>query len=274
MGAYCSTLWGNGGAIHEYVEHRLEKENQYSYGVRLARIVPCHLSRPFANQVTTFGRQHEFADITWYLSQKRVVYRIDDRVSSNVSQNGLWDHLGFRLVPSLVLLIVRSTEEGDVVGKCSTAKLTTNLQINGACGLTNDDLYNNILMRYVTGSTAYLGKQEDSLDFDITYYRSKDQKIPRHYEDVLEDIEQMTVFKYGGLPHLRNNQNMAFEGLIKNYKKARTFMEVKEKFDPIGLFSSEWKDQVLGQKGGVSIAKEGCALEGLCVCSEDIDCAS
>ncbi|KAI3719258.1 hypothetical protein L6452_20153 [Arctium lappa] len=310
-----------------------------------------------SDQVTTFGRQHEFADITWYPSQKRVVYRIDDRVSSNVSGNGLWDHLGFRATPSLVLLILRSSEEdqeakGDVAGKCSAGKVTTDVLIKGAYGLTNDgiifkgypvvgyqnrlqasggclkgpmdaeitacpwdpqvkglffhqttfsivlskakdfiqdiqklvkitpqslcglDLYNGILMRYVTGSSsAYLGKQEDSLDFDITYYRSKDPKIPRLFEDVLEEIEQMAVFKYGGLPHWGKNRNVAFKGAIEKYKKARKFMEVKEKFDPLGLFSSEWTNQVLGLKGGLSIVKEGCALEGLCLCSEDIHCA-
>ncbi|XP_023732173.1 probable L-gulonolactone oxidase 6 [Lactuca sativa] len=309
-----------------------------------------------SDQVVTFGRQHEFADMIWYPSQKQVVYRIDDRVSTNVSGNGLWDHPGFRAIPSLVLLILRSTEEGqeargDVFGKCIGGKLTINTLTNGAYGLTNDgiifkgypvvgyqnrlqasggclkghkdaeltacswdpqvkglffhqttfsidlskakdfiqdvqklvsiaprslcgvDLYNGILMRYVTSSKAYLGKQEDSLDFDITYYRSKDPKIPRLFEDVLEEIEQMAVFKYGGLPHWGKNRNVAFEGAIKKYKKGREFLKVKKKFDSLGLFSSEWTDQILGLKSGLSMFKDGCALEGLCVCSLDIHCA-
>ncbi|KAJ0453220.1 putative oxidoreductase [Helianthus annuus] len=311
-----------------------------------------------SDQVIAFGRQHEFADITWYPSQKRVVYRIDDRVSSNVSGNGLWDHPGFRSTPSLALLILRSSyssylyaliiaeedqeAKGDAAGKCRNGKLTTNTLIRSAFGLTNDgiifkgypvigyqnrlqasggclkglkdaeitacpwdprvkglffhqttfsivlskakdfiqdvqklvsiapqslcgiDLYNGILMRYVTGSNAYIGKQEDSLDFDITYYRSRDPKTPRLYEDVLEEIEQMAVFKYDGWG---KNRNVAFEGAIKKYKKSREFLKVKEKYDPLGLFSSEWTDQVLGLKGGLTIVKEGCALEGLCVCS-------
>ncbi|KAK1424996.1 hypothetical protein QVD17_20338 [Tagetes erecta] len=309
-----------------------------------------------SDQVASFGRQHEFADITWYPSQKRAVYRIDDRVASNVSGNGLWDHPGFRATPTLALIILRSTEEdqearGDAAGKCIGGKLTTNTLIKGAFGLTNDgiifrgypvigyqnrlqasggcvkgindagitacpwdprvkglffhqttfsivlskakyfiqdiqklvtlapqslcglDLYNGILMRYVTGSNAYIGKQEDSIDFDITYYRSKDPKTPRLYEDVLEEIEQMAVFKYGGLPHWGKNRNVAFIGVIKKYKNAREFLKVKEKYDPLGLFSSEWTDNVLGLKDGLTVDKEGCALEGLCVCSEDIHCA-
>ncbi|VAI11069.1 unnamed protein product [Triticum turgidum subsp. durum] len=90
-----------------------------------------------------------------------------------------------------------------------------------------------ILLRYIKASSAYLGKPEDSVDFDITYYRS----------------------------------------YTKGEPEAGKFLEVKGRYDPDGIFSSEWSDQVLGINGSPIIVEKGCAIEGLCVCSEDSHCA-
>ncbi|KAJ6334730.1 hypothetical protein OIU78_011572 [Salix suchowensis] len=370
-GAHGSTLWGKGSAIHDYVValtivspggskdgyakvRRLNETNsseldaaRVSLGVlgviskvtlQLQPLFKRSISyvvksdTDLGDQVASFGRQHEFADISWYPSQGKAVYRVDDRVSSNTSGNGLYDSIPFRSTLSLGLAVIRATEDTqesmkDPDGKCASAKLITSTLIQMAYGLTNNGLvftgypiigyhnrlqssgtcldspedalitacpwdsrikgeyffqatfsislsvvknfiqdvqklvkmepralcgleqYNGILMRYVKASSAYLGKEDDALDFDITFYRNKDPAKPRLYEDILEEIEQLAVFKYGGLPHWGKNRNLVFSGALEKYKKAGAFLRVKEKYDPLGLFSNEWTDQVLGLKG-------------------------
>lgn len=61
------------------------------------------------DQAVAFGKKHEFADIVWYPSQNKVVYRIDDRVSTDTPGNGVYDFLGFRAIPSQHIALARST---------------------------------------------------------------------------------------------------------------------------------------------------------------------
>ncbi|KAL6005728.1 hypothetical protein ACLOJK_006299 [Asimina triloba] len=306
------------------------------------------------DNAVTFGDQHEFGHILWYPNQRKVVYRIDDRISSNASGNGRIDF--FQSAPASASVSLRSTEEsheatGNIDGKCEDARLIMSRHVTMGYGLMNDDksfagypvvgfhnrlqaygscldspedgvqtscgwdprvkgvffhqttftvglskvkdfirdvqtlrditpkamcgleMFGGILMRYVKASTAYLGAQEDGIDFDVTYFRSRDPTTPRLYEDFMEEVEQLGLFKYGGTPHWGKNRNLAFDGVIRKFDKRAEFLRVKQKLDPLGLFSSEWTDQILGIEGKASILKEGCALEGLCVCSEDLHCA-
>ncbi|RWW61716.1 hypothetical protein BHE74_00031210 [Ensete ventricosum] len=141
--------------------------------------------------------------------------------------------------------------------------------------LCGSELFMGFFMRFLRNSTAYLGKTDDVVEFDITYYRSMDPKLPRLYEDVLEEIEQMALFKYHGLPHWGKNRNVGFLN-IKNKLGAKLdkFVSAMQKYDSNGLFSSDWTDAVLGLRGKeVVVQGNGCALEGLCICSTDDHCA-
>ncbi|KAM7261005.1 hypothetical protein ACFE04_026480 [Oxalis oulophora] len=394
VGAHGSSLWGKGPSIQEYViemrivspgengsarvwvlndqtTNNLFNAAKVSLGVlgvisqvtlqlepmfkRSITYVPKSDSN-LGDEVLNFGHQYEFADISWYPSQRKATYRVDHRVPSNTPGNGLYDATGFRSQVSLSLAAIRTAEESqefthDAIGKCVTGKLiSTTLEVE-SFGLTNNDfiftgypvigyqnrlqssgsclyshndalftacawdprvkgnfyfqttfsialpmvkefiqdiqklaelephafcgidMYNGILMRYVKASSAYLGKQQDAIDFDITYYRSKDPLTPRLFEDILEEVEQIAIFKYNALPHWGKNRNVAFNGVIEKYKNAASFLKVKEMFDPLGLFSSQWTDQILGLSNGTYIEREGCGLEGLCICSKDSHCA-
>ncbi|XP_074294621.1 putative L-gulonolactone oxidase 1 [Silene latifolia] len=148
-------------------------------------------------------------------------------------------------------------------------KKLVNAKPTSLCGV---EIYLGILMRYVKASSAYLGKDKDGIDFDMTYYRSHEPFAPRLYDDILSEIEQIAIFKYNALPHWGKNRNVAFEGVINKYKDGNKFLDVKKRYDPLGLFSNEWTDQILGLKGTVTMNGVGCGREGLCICTDDIDC--
>ncbi|MQL77051.1 hypothetical protein Taro_009435, partial [Colocasia esculenta] len=140
------------------------------------------------------------------------------------------------------------------------------------CGI---DLYSGLLMRFVRASTAYLGKTFDSVDIDMTYFRSCDPMDPRLDEDVLEEVEQMALFKHGGLPHWGKNRHVGFLGVREKYgTRIEQFVAAMKKYDPEGLFSSPWTDAVLElREKSLAVDRKGCALEGMCICSRDVHCA-
>lgn len=143
------------------------------------------------------------------------------------------------------------------------------------CGL---DVYTGFLIRFVKASSgAFLGAQEDVAMVDFTYYRAGDATTPRIDEDIFDEIEQIAFYKYGAKPHWAKNRNYAFHGVGRSYRDIDKFLAVRDLFDPEGFFSSEWSDEILGIASNSDLAFEStqpyCALEGLCVCSEDIHCA-
>ncbi|KAK7384987.1 hypothetical protein VNO78_30692 [Psophocarpus tetragonolobus] len=136
------------------------------------------------------------------------------------------------------------------------------------CGV---DDYNGFLIRFIKASTAYLGQSEDSVVLDFNYYRANDPSNPRLNQDVWEEVEQLAFSKYGAKPHWGKNRNIAFLGVQHKYPKFDMFVAAKQKLDPNNVFSSEWSDNIL--YGKESEKFDGCALEGLCICSEDRHCS-
>ncbi|XP_060208081.1 L-gulonolactone oxidase 3 [Lycium barbarum] len=137
------------------------------------------------------------------------------------------------------------------------------------CGV---DIYNGFLFRFIKASEAYLGEGEDSVVVDFNYYRASDALTPRLNQDIWEEVEQMAFVKYGAKPHWAKNRNVAFLDAQKKYPKFNKFVAAKNELDPKNIFSSEWSDEILfGKQEGLK--GDGCALEGLCICSEDRHCS-
>uniref|UniRef100_A0A7N0UWC5 L-gulonolactone oxidase n=1 Tax=Kalanchoe fedtschenkoi TaxID=63787 RepID=A0A7N0UWC5_KALFE len=275
-----------------------------------------------AERAVSFGHQHEFADITWYLSQGKAVYRVDaGHLLERLRSIGESGNLAFAGIYSKE----RQEAQESADGKCVSATITTLALITTAFGLTN--INDTFFIGYpvigyqnrLQSSSSCLEGQGDKTCawdprvkgeyfFQTTFsvpltkvksfiqdvqrlvklvpksmcgmdlylgilMRSKDPMKPRLFEDVYEEIEQMGIFKYGGLPHWGKNRNLAFIGAFDKYSKGKEFLKIKERYDPLGLFSSEWTDQVLGLKDGLTKDEDGCALEGLSVCSKHTHCA-
>ncbi|KAK4338034.1 hypothetical protein RND71_042521 [Anisodus tanguticus] len=160
------------------------------------------------------------------------------------------------------------TKVGDFIR--DVKKLRDLAKPESMCGV---DIYNGFLFRFIKASEAYLGQDKDSVVLDYNYYRASDALTPRLNQDIWEEIEQMAFFMYGANPHWAKNRNVAFLEVQKKYPKFNKFVAAKNELDPKNMFSSEWSDEILFVKQEGLIKGDGCALEGLCICSEDRHCS-
>jgi len=106
-----------------------------------------------------------------------------------------------------------------------------------------------IYMRSIKKSDAYLGPAEDEVTFEVQTYRPREAGIPKWNEDVFQEIEQMVIEKHGGLLHWAKSGGHLFEGVAKRAVDLDKFLELKERFDPTGVFSNDWTDGLFGIGG-------------------------
>ncbi|KAG2650285.1 L-gulonolactone oxidase 3-like [Panicum virgatum] len=106
--------------------------------------------------------RHEFADITWYPSQRTAVYRVDGRAPLNASGDGVNDFIGFQATPIAVNAGLRALETSlerskNVRGKCALAAAES-----AAKRLAGNGLKNNGLLFTGYPVVGYQGKMQTS----------------------------------------------------------------------------------------------------------------
>ncbi|OMO91066.1 hypothetical protein COLO4_18676 [Corchorus olitorius] len=188
------------------------------------------------------------------------LYATEDDVSC------VWDPRNNGVLYFETSAMISATKFGDFIR--DVKKLREVVNPENFCGM---DLYFGFLIRFIKASTAYLGQSEDSVAVDFAYYRADDALTPRLNQDIMEEIEQMAFFKYGGRPHWAKNRDLAFFNVKSKYPNYEKFVAAKKQLDPQNMFSSEWSEKTFGEDEDV-VSSDGCAMEGLCVCSEDRHC--
>lgn len=153
-------------------------------------------------------------------------------------------------------------------GFVADVKKLRDLRPEDFCGA---DVYNGLLIRFIKASPAHLGQPEDSVAVDFNYFRADEPTTPRLNQDLWEEVEQMAFFKHRARPHWAKNRRVAFHGVPQKYPNFSEFQAAKTRLDPAGMFSSEWSDEILSGKEPAD-KEDGCAMEGLCICSEDRHC--
>jgi FAD-dependent oxidoreductase len=106
--------------------------------------------------------RHEFADITWYPSQRTAMYRVDDRAPLSASGDGVNDFIGFQATPIAANAALRALEttlerSKNVRGKCALAAAES-----AAKRLVGNGLKNNGLLFTGYPVVGYQGKMQTS----------------------------------------------------------------------------------------------------------------
>ena len=65
-------------------------------------------------------------------------------------------------------------------------------------------------MRYFKKFDDYLSHKEDSVDVEFLQFHERKLGMPRWNEHVMEEMEQMLLEKYEGVPHWGKNRVCAF----------------------------------------------------------------
>jgi hypothetical protein len=128
-------------------------------------------------------------------------------------------------------------------------------------------------LRFSSGSNIPLDMAEGgpTVLFEIHVLQNVDPTKFENSNAVYDELQQMTIRKYGGRLHWGKNEAAAFEGVgPRAYPQWQTFEALRRDLDPQGVFENSFLRVVRGEESVEG--SEGCVAKRQCICKTDVDC--
>ena len=146
---------------------------------------------------------------------------------------------------------------------------------------------NGIYFRFGRSTDAWLAMNEgrDTVFIDMEYVVNTNDsyddgkkitltKWPM-YNQVYQEIGQMTLQKYNARPHWGKNLAAEFEAIgPKQYPHWQKFVDYKKTIDPENIFTNPWWERMNQRDLTAKELKPACAFDGSCFCQTNDHCLS
>ncbi len=122
-----------------------------------------------------------------------------------------------------------------------------------------------------TRGALSMASARETVYVGIEYLRNPlGNQFPQGY-DVIQELEQILIKKYGGRPHPGKNTLPMFDGVREAYPRLAEFEAFRGEFDPDNRFENGSYRRL---RDGLEVARKdfGCVVKDGCYCKVDTDC--
>ncbi|ORX95594.1 FAD-binding domain-containing protein [Basidiobolus meristosporus CBS 931.73] len=139
--------------------------------------------------------------------------------------------------------------------------------------------FNGIWFRFSPASDGWMslsyGRKTVHIEF-LTPCRVNKDSDPKLGIEAIQLISQTLVNKFDARPHWGKNGHYYFSHKVRSavHPKLKEFGQLAKSLDPRGVFSNDFTDRIFhSNPSKLASTVKQCALEDICLCSRDTDCA-